>query len=103
MVEGTPLQVPVETCDVVYDLCKIDVEGAELQVLKGMKHKGMIVCEFRPKGFSRMGTTSESFLTELEKLGFQITTLKGEKLSHEALIAKAGRHFLNLLLKPAHI
>jgi len=63
------------------DFIKIDVEGAELDVLKGasklLKNNPQIkiVMEFAPTIIKRTGITSEEFLSTLRNLGFNIYSI----------------------------
>lgn len=58
------------------DLIKIDVEGAELMVLKGGKatidkHRPILFLEFNEKAFLTAGYSSADILSFLEKYGYQ--------------------------------
>ena len=60
------------------DLLKIDVEGAELNVLRGARDllkKGQvtaIVCEFNESTSANMGYSTQELRTEFEALGFRL-------------------------------
>ncbi len=91
-------------CTAVYDLCKIDVEGAELKALKGMTHHGLIICELNPAAHERQGSSPQDFLNGIRNLGWSIEDIEDGPMSDADLIAKAKRNtVLNLLLKPAII
>ena len=64
------------------DLIKIDVQGYEPKVLKGMRNivksskKLTILSEFWPKGILEAGEKPKEFLTTLRKMQFQLFELK---------------------------
>ena len=64
------------------DLIKIDVQGYEPKVLKGMRNivksskKLIILSEFWPKGILEAGEKPKEFLTTLRKMQFQLFELK---------------------------
>ena len=88
-------------CTVAYDLCKIDVEGAELKALKGMSHHGLIICELNPTAHERQGSNSQEYLNSIRALGWNVEDLEEGPQTDEYLIAKAkDNSVLNLLLKP---
>ena len=64
------------------DLIKIDVQGYEPKVLKGMlkivrsSKKLMLLSEFWPKGILQAGESPKEFLTMLRKMQFQLFELK---------------------------
>lgn len=93
-------QVKTEQCLDTYDLCKVDVEGAELSVLKGMKHHGMIICELNPRAHERQGSTPQEFLNGIRALGWKIEDIEEGPKPDEYLIQKSrDNSVLNLLLK----
>jgi FkbM family methyltransferase len=63
------------------DVVKIDVEGAELLVMRGMKRivernpDIRIVLEFAPTHLRRAGVSPEAFLQEITSVGFRITRI----------------------------
>tara|TARA_B100000941_G_C28441514_1_gene519914 strand:+ start:284 stop:1117 length:834 start_codon:yes stop_codon:yes gene_type:complete len=64
------------------DLIKIDVQGYEPKVLKGMLNivrsskKLIVLSEFWPKGILQAGESPKEFLTMLRKMQFQLFELK---------------------------
>jgi len=66
------------------DLVKIDVEGAELEVLKGMektlaKGKAKIICEVHPKDISLLGYDISEITNLLRKHGYKIYLIDEER------------------------
>jgi FkbM family methyltransferase len=101
VVQGRKIEVRAKICSARYDLCKIDVEGAELSVLKGMKHRGKVICEFRPLGFDLSGGNPKAFLNDVRALGWRIEDIEEGIMSDDALTTKARRNgTLNILLCP---
>ena len=63
------------------DLIKIDVQGYESKVLKGMSKivrssKILLLSEFWPKGISQSGENPKEYLNMLRKMKFQLFELK---------------------------
>lgn len=87
------IKVPVTTLDALFpdllhcDLLKIDVEGAELAVLRGasrlLKNTRQIVIEAGDPNSARHGFTADDLLAYLESAGFEVRSMDQEK----------GRHF----------
>ena len=81
------------------DVIKIDIEGAEPEVLGGMKkiladNKDIkIMSEFYPEGISEAGTAPLDFLKQWHELGFEISLIDGKarrlrRFSPEGLIKR---------------
>jgi FkbM family methyltransferase len=80
--------VPLHRLDAVLghdarvDVVKIDVEGAELQVLRGMqviasRNPGIVVfCELAPEHLERAGSTAPDFVKALADLGWQVQVVE---------------------------
>jgi len=86
-----------------FDMVKIDVEGAELQVLRGM-HKTRCVAEFSPKILRKMGTDPNEWLNEIRNLGYSLHAILPNGDSHPTdnatLIAIAGNGHINMYTEP---
>ena len=70
------------------DLVKIDVEGAEHEVLLGMeqalrRHRPILIVEVHNQFLPLFGSSSEKLLSWLSSLGYRITTLDEEPGSHD--------------------
>jgi FkbM family methyltransferase len=87
-VEGSPrITVPVTKLDALFpilprcDLLKIDVEGAELAVLRGasnlLKNTRQILIEAGDSNSLRHGSSSGDLLTHLETSGFAVHAMDG--------------------------
>ncbi|MBL7046008.1 MAG: FkbM family methyltransferase [Parcubacteria group bacterium] len=87
------------------DVVKIDVEGAEPQVLSGMveslKKKPTLIVEFYPEGLRRAGQDPREYLESIESLGytfFQITESGSVEVSIETLMSGDSFNKLTNLL-----
>lgn len=80
-VEARPLDDLVEAADVV----KMDLEGAEIQALRGMsrllarRRPMVIVAECNPPALERLGGTDEMLVAELEGHGFEVRVIDEER------------------------
>src|SRR3989344_1330123 len=69
------------------DIIKMDIEGAEVLALAGMKKtiarnpKIIIFTEFYPKAIERLGHSPMAFLKELITLGFSLSVINEDKSS----------------------
>ncbi len=88
------------------DVVKIDVEGAELDVLRGMKRiladneKAVVILEYGPSHLKRVGIEIQSWFAAIREYGFDIWEIDDESLSLRPL-RKAGLdelYSINLLL-----
>jgi FkbM family methyltransferase len=65
------------------DLIKIDVEGAELQVLKGMGYTTTGLLEVHPLFIGRYGDSEESIASYLDSAGYRVTFIyERDKAKH---------------------
>ena len=67
---------------VVPDVIKIDVEGAELRVLRGAErtlreHSPLIFCEVHPSQLENCGDSVDALLRFADELGYAVTPLTG--------------------------
>lgn len=92
------------------DLVKIDVEGAELGVLKGMKNllekkKTTVLMEFHPPSIMEYGAKPRDVYDFMKSLGYAVKTTKGgsgEPISFETLEKAATEQVAsNILCTPA--
>jgi FkbM family methyltransferase len=98
----TILTVPVTTLDTLFpallqcDLLKIDVEGAELSVLRGasslLKHTRQILVEAGDPNSLRHGSTSGDLLAHLQSAGFQVHAMDGGEGMNKPVQIKDYRH-----------
>ena len=81
------------------DLVKIDVEGAELEVLRGMKRilsrgKVKIICEVHPDRLSSLGYSTEDVENILEEYGYEIYLISPDGLIPTDSIGDTYAHYL---------
>ena len=95
------------------DLIKIDVQGYESKVLKGMSKivrsskKLILISEFWPKGISQSGENPKEYLNMLRKMKFQLFELKSngslillKQSEDDKFIEKyRGRRYTNIIGK----
>jgi FkbM family methyltransferase len=93
----------------VVDLVKIDVQGFEGRVLRGMRETVArspnltILMEFWPQGLRCAGTEPEDLLTDLQNMGLVVSELRSDGSlrlveGHQSLIEKyPGRQYTNLV------
>jgi hypothetical protein len=102
------ITVPVTTLDALFpdllhcDLLKIDVEGAELAVLRGasrlLKKTRQILIEAGNPNSARHGFTADDLLAYLESAGFEVRSLdQGEGQNSPVQIEYYRRHVGNWL------
>jgi hypothetical protein len=89
-----------------YDLCKVDVEGSELQVLQGMKYRRLVICEFFPARLEATGTHPAEFIAEVQRLGFKVLLFDGRTISDPETLPREMKQrriaFQNILLDGNH-
>jgi FkbM family methyltransferase len=91
------------------DFVKIDVEGAELGVLKGMKQlleksKPTVIMEFDRASIMEYGAKPKDIYDFMASLGYAILTLKGQTLSFNELETKLAAKEIskNILCRTIH-
>lgn len=88
------------------DLVKIDVEGAELGVLKGMKQllgkgKTMVLMEFHPPSIIEYGAQPREIYDLMMSLGYKLRLPGGDAISFDALERHATEQVAsNILCTP---
>jgi FkbM family methyltransferase len=98
-----------EKQSVLPDIVKIDVQGADYKVLKGMinliKKKNLIIfCEFWPEGIRRCGDDPLEFLKFISNLGFKIFEIdnKNNRINYinnlKLLLEKYNNNFCDIIL-----
>jgi len=81
------------------DLVKIDVEGAELEVLRGMRKilsrgKVKIICEVHPDGLSSLGYSNEDVENILKEYSYKIYLISPDGLIPTDSIGDKYAHYL---------
>lgn len=83
-----PMRIEVDSLDrfcearaIVPSMIKIDVEGGEIAVLQGARrvieeHRPALVLELNPKSASAAGTTIETIVQWLRRLGYRLSVLE---------------------------
>lgn len=88
-----------EENNVIPDLIKIDVEGAELDVIQGaskiiMKHNPQLFVSIHPLRLGTMGKNKDDFFGLLDKIGYALYTLEGNQTS----VFESGEFILKPML-----
>jgi FkbM family methyltransferase len=109
-VEVTTLDLLLKELEInAVDLVKIDVQGFEGRVLRGMREtiarspNLTILMEFWPHGLQRAGTEPAELIAELKEMGLLVSELRSDGSlqlveDHKALIDKyPGRQYTNLV------
>jgi FkbM family methyltransferase len=109
---GRPVTVEVAVFDSLFpgvrpDFIKVDVQGWELNVLRGMERTlsdadPVIFLEFWPEGLRRAGSRPEEMFSMVRELGFRLYSCEGwAELDEPDLVAMAakvsGAKFVNLI------
>lgn len=109
---GSAFQVEVRTLDSVLhalnvsqvDFIKIDVEGAEIDVLKGSlqtieAHRPNLCIEVCPHTYSAAGWTTQDLMELLLPFGYRFEVLDGHSGQTRPLISSTDTDFLNLIAR----
>jgi FkbM family methyltransferase len=109
LINTTSLDKYFEKQSVLPDIVKIDVQGADYKVIKGMinliKKKNLIIfCEFWPEGIRRCGDDPLEFLKFISNLGFKIFEIdnKNNRINYinnlKLLLEKYNNNFCDIIL-----
>ena len=87
----------VEKNGCIPELIKIDVEGAEINVLRGAKsvlreHHPEIVISVHPKHLEILGYSVDELTKEIRGLGYQIYNIDGSQVNGNL---QSGEYYLN--------
>jgi len=109
---------PLDSLNIKPDLIKMDVDGAEIKILEGMKKtmtycRPKIICEIHPDEIAQMGYNTDDLSSLLNKVGYLAYEIKSDlNLSLCQTLGKSGhsRYLLisendadNLKIKGWHI
>jgi FkbM family methyltransferase len=92
--------------DRAVNFIKMDIQGAEAQALRGMRHllarsPGLrIVTEFWPRGMTLCGDNPRQFLDDLQALGFDVGVI--DEQGHRILTAEPQQLLDRLPVEPDH-
>jgi FkbM family methyltransferase len=90
-----------------FDVVKIDVEGAEVEAIRGMREilrggRPMVFVECNPPALERAGATVDDLLGELRALGYDVQAIDERDGSLRGVReALAQAQFVNLVCSPA--
>jgi FkbM family methyltransferase len=93
-VETTSLNEFFKNKEYLIDVIKMDVEGAEMAVLKGMnkiieKNRDLkIITEFDPLAMRRFGFSPKEFLKQLARYGFKLHIIKNHEAPEPTNVAR---------------
>jgi hypothetical protein len=85
------------------DVVKLDVEGGEVEALRGMKRllgrrpDLYLVVECNPGRLAAMGTSADELFSLLESEGFSISQVDGEPARLSPRLDLAGREYVDLV------
>ncbi|MFM7244192.1 MAG: FkbM family methyltransferase, partial [Planctomycetaceae bacterium] len=109
---GSAFEVEVRTLDSVInalnvshvDFIKIDVEGAEIDVLKGSlqtleSHRPTLCIEVCPHTYSAAGWTTQDLVELLLPFGYRFEVLSGHSGQTRPLSSSGDTDFLNLIAR----
>ena len=72
------------------DVLKIDVEGAELEVLEGLGHlRPQVILEYNSERVSRRGLDASAFLLQLRALGYSVTNIDCPEADLESVASQS--------------
>ena len=105
-----PLDELFESCDVRPQLIKLDIEGFELEALRGLKrtlerHAPVVVCELTNEFLHEIGQDARELLQFMESLGYRCRSLElvpgtaGRELRSETILEETGQ--LDVIFSPA--
>lgn len=94
--------VHVERLDSRVVFAKIDVEGHEVSVLKGMRRKTPCTVEYSKTIFKRTGQSGLKYIDDIRTLGYDISIIEKDGITHrlEGHIRDEAIGHVNLFLKP---
>jgi FkbM family methyltransferase len=109
LINTTSLDKYFEKQSVLPDIVKIDAQGADYKVIKGMinliKKKNLVIfCEFWPEGIRRCGDDPLEFLKFISNLGFKIFEIdnKNNRINYinnlKLLLEKYNNNFCDIIL-----
>lgn len=95
------ITVETTTCTESFDLCKIDVEGAELLVLDGLMHRGATIIEISLGVLASIKKEPKEYLQNIRERGYEILSLQKRPMSDNEIIRQASeKSHVELLLIP---
>jgi FkbM family methyltransferase len=102
-VEVTTVDLFVNDQNISVDLIKMDVEGAEMRTLEGMKKtilnnpKLKIITEFMPQNLEKSGCAPVKFLERLMDLDFNLYLMNEEAHTHQMITRNNMNDIINTL------
>ncbi len=102
-ISTTDLKTYEREHDVKFTWAKIDVEGADIQVLGAMRQIPCVI-EFSSTSLRKVKVSSQQFLDSIRALGYRYYFISPDGsyslLADDKLIAQAADHNLNIYLEP---